>query len=66
MKKIKLIIAISLLSIVGCKKESQCYLCTFGVSNGVQREPEVWCGDPNQIFYDDSSNAISSFCRPIQ
>lgn len=53
-------------TLFSCKKdEGQCYNCTFGVVNGVQRPPEKWCGDPNHVFQDAEGNNLNSFCQPI-
>jgi hypothetical protein len=66
LSKIKVLLFILSLSyfFASCKKDSTCYDCTFGIVNGVQRPPEVWCGDPAHIFTDQQGNAIPSFCRP--
>lgn len=62
--KIIAILFFSLALLSSCKKDSICYDCTFGTVNGVQRPPEIWCGDPNHIFTDAQGNAMNSFCRP--
>ena len=59
-----LIVIFILILLVSCKKNTQCYECSFGIVNGVQRPPERWCGEPDHIFTDDSGNAINSFCQP--
>lgn len=62
MKKLLFIMLVA--TLFSCKKNRQCYDCSFGILNGVQRPPEVWCGDPNHVFTDNSGNALNSFCRP--
>jgi hypothetical protein len=68
MKRI-LILAL-LFTSIACSKESvknpsgQCYICTFGVSQGVQKDPVEICNEsPNKVFTDAQGNKLDSQCK---
>jgi len=67
----KIIFAFILISIISCKKNSNCQECkTFGSVNGIDygtppnQKSETWCeGSPIPIFTDASGNQLQSSCR---
>ena len=53
-----------LLLFSSCKKDGGCYYCRFGVTNGYQRPPEIYCGQMPANFTDPSGNPIQYSCQP--
>lgn len=53
-------------SLASCNKERECYHCTFGVLNGVQKPPVDYCGTDGgaRQFTDEQGNKLTSNCRP--
>ncbi len=67
----KLIFFLFLITIVSCKKNSNCQECeTFGTLNGTDygispyQKSETWCeGSPVPVFTDSAGNQLNSICR---
>jgi hypothetical protein len=62
MKKLLLIILIAT-SFTACKKQGQCYHCTFGTISGYTPPPEDYCG-PLPYVKKVNGNEVNTFCSP--